>query len=142
MLGAPQRVSGVTRFKTDHYTILTARPCSATAKPGSSPHAAHGVAATKPAHGCRICFECKEGQAMIDHPHVLAEQFPDKTEALAKLKADDPEMAELAESYDALSVEIHRGETNIEPMDDFHLENLKKRRLTVLDKIANRLAAA
>lgn len=79
---------------------------------------------------------------MIENPHTLPEQFPEKAEALAQLASSDPAFAELARSYDALSVEIYRGETNVEPMDDFRLENLKKKRLSLLDDIATRLAAA
>jgi uncharacterized protein YdcH (DUF465 family) len=35
-----------------------------------------------------------------------------------------------------------RAETNEAPTDDFHLEDMKKRRLSMLDEISRRLQAA
>lgn len=72
-------------------------------------------------------------------PHELAEAFPDKAEVVRKLRAEDAHFARLADEYHELNRTIHRGETDVEPMDDFHLEELKKRRLALLDEIAARL---
>ncbi len=72
-------------------------------------------------------------------PHELAEAFPDKAERIRALKAEDAHFARLAEQYHEINRTIHRGETNVEPMDDFHLEDLKKQRLALLDDIRTRL---
>ena len=69
-------------------------------------------------------------------PHALPEAFPEHADALRRLRREHPHFAKLAECYDAVNEQIHRGETNIEPMDDFHLEDLRKERLRLLDEMA------
>lgn len=69
-------------------------------------------------------------------PHELAEEFPDKVEKMRELRASNPHFAKIAEQYHELNRTIHRGETDVEPMDDFHLEDLKKKRLALLDEIS------
>lgn len=77
---------------------------------------------------------------MSHTPHELHEEFPDKVQRIHDLRASDAHFARLADTYHALNREIHRGDTNVEPMDDFHLEDLKKRRLALLDEISTHLA--
>lgn len=72
-------------------------------------------------------------------PHELHEEFPDKADTIRELRANNRHFAKLTEEYHELNRTIHRGETDIEPMDDFHLEDLKKRRLALLDEIAGHL---
>lgn len=72
---------------------------------------------------------------MSHTPHELAAEFPDKADQIHELKESDAHFRKLADSYHDLNREIHRGETNVEPMDDFHLEDLKKQRLALLDEI-------
>ena len=74
-------------------------------------------------------------------PHELHEEFPEHAEAIHTLKTTDPHFARLADRYHEVNREIHRGETNVEPMDDFHLEDLKKQRLHMLDEIKGLLPA-
>jgi len=71
-----------------------------------------------------------------DYPHELPEAFPEKIEVLEALRASNPHFAELADRYHALNAEIVRAETNEEPTSDFRLEDMKKRRLVLLDEIA------
>jgi uncharacterized protein YdcH (DUF465 family) len=73
-------------------------------------------------------------------PHELAAEFPDRIDALHALKQSDAHFARLADDYHALNREIHRAESGVAPVDDFALENLKKRRLALLDEIAAQLA--
>ncbi len=73
---------------------------------------------------------------MSHTPHELAEQLPEFAEAIAARKLSDNHFAKLADSYHALNREIHRGETNVEPMDDMHLVELRKQRLALLDRSA------
>lgn len=78
---------------------------------------------------------------MTHVPHELQEEFPELADRIAAQRAKDPHFARLADSYHELNREIHRGETNVEPMDDFHLEELKKKRLALLDELKGILAA-
>lgn len=78
---------------------------------------------------------------MSHTPHELHEEFPDKAEKIHQLKVSNTHFAKLADTYHSLNRTIHRAETDIEPMDDFHLEDLKKQRLKLLDEINALLAA-
>jgi len=78
---------------------------------------------------------------MSHTPHELAEEFPEHADTLHALKTSDAHFARLFEDYHTLNREIHRAETDVQPMDDFALEDLKKRRLAMLDEIKARLSA-
>ena len=78
---------------------------------------------------------------MTHTPHELHEEFPDQVDKIHALKLSDAHFAKLAEEYHEINRDIHRGETRVEPMDDFHLEELKKKRLALLDQIRGALAA-
>jgi len=69
-------------------------------------------------------------------PHELPEAFPDKISAMHDLRANDAHFVRLADRYHVINREIHRAETNIEPVSDTHLEDLKKHRLALLDEIS------
>lgn len=73
---------------------------------------------------------------MSHTPHELAEVFPEQADQIHKLRESEPHFAKISEEYHALNREIHRGETDVEPMDDLHLEDLKKKRLALLDEIS------
>lgn len=73
---------------------------------------------------------------MAHTPNELSDIFPDKTDQIHALKMENPEFSGLFDKYHNLTREIHRGETNVEPMDDFHLEDLRKERLQLLDRIS------
>jgi uncharacterized protein len=72
---------------------------------------------------------------MTDTPHELNEEFPEFRARIHDLKVESPHFRKLHEEYHALNREIHRGETNIEPMDDFRMEGLRKQRLKLKDEI-------
>lgn len=72
---------------------------------------------------------------MSHTPHELADTFPDKTDRIHTLKTENAHFRKLADQYHELNREIHRGETNVEPMSDGHLEELKKHRLALLDEL-------
>jgi uncharacterized protein YdcH (DUF465 family) len=74
--------------------------------------------------------------------HELHEEFPEKAEAIRTLKGANAHFARIAGAYHDLNRSIHRIETDIEPADDATLENLKKKRLSLKDQIAQILAAA
>lgn len=78
---------------------------------------------------------------MSHTPHELAEQLPEFAEAIAARKLSDAHFAKRADAYHELNREIHRGETDVEPMDDLHLVELRKKRLALLDEIRGLLTA-
>ena len=72
---------------------------------------------------------------MSHTPHELAAEFPNKADKISALRQENAHFKKLSDDYHELNRQIHRGETNVEPMDDFHLEELKKQRLKMLDEI-------
>lgn len=79
---------------------------------------------------------------MSNTPHTLAEEFPGKIELIHKLKVSDAHFARLLDQYDDVNDQVHLAETNVQPMDQFEEEKLRKRRLQIKDAIAEALAAA
>ena len=75
-------------------------------------------------------------------PHDLHEEFPEDTALLHTLKLSDARFQKLSESYHEINRAIHRAETDVEPIADSALEDLKKQRLAMLDEVASLLAAA
>ncbi len=72
---------------------------------------------------------------MSHTPHELAEEFPDKAERIHALKKSDPHFAKLVDEYHEVNRAVHRAETNIEPTDDLHEDQLRKQRLVLKDQI-------
>jgi uncharacterized protein YdcH (DUF465 family) len=77
---------------------------------------------------------------MSNTPHTLAEEFPGMVETIHKLKVSNPKFARLLLDYDQVNDEIHLAETNVQPMDQFEEEKLRKRRLQIKDAIAEALS--
>ena len=73
-------------------------------------------------------------------PHELAQDFPDKVEAIQRLKQENPHFARLAEEYHTINRQVHRSETNVEPMEDLAEQELRKRRMHLKDEIVQMLA--
>jgi len=73
---------------------------------------------------------------MTNTPNELSEQFPEAVEKMHDLKMTDAHFAKLFEDYHELNRAIHRAETNVEPTDDFHMEDMRKQRLAMLDEIS------
>ena len=78
---------------------------------------------------------------MTHVPHELAEEFPESLARISELKQHDPHFGHLFEEYHAVNRAIHRAETDLEPTDDFHMQEMRKKRLTLKDQIARILAA-
>lgn len=72
---------------------------------------------------------------MSHTPHELAEEFPAQVDALHKLKTSDPHFAQMADRYHEVNRAIHRAETNVEPTDDLHMEEMRKERMRLKDAI-------
>ena len=72
---------------------------------------------------------------MADTPHQLHEEFPEYRDRMHQLKESNAHFRRLQDEYHDVNRKIHRAETNIEPTDDFHMEDLRKRRLRLKDEI-------
>lgn len=78
---------------------------------------------------------------MSNTPHTLGEEFPGQMEAIHALKVSDANLARVLIEYDEVNDQIHRAETNIEPVSDEFEATLRKRRLALKDIIAAAIAA-
>mgnify|MGYP001801639823 CR=1 FL=1 len=73
---------------------------------------------------------------MSHTPHELAEEFPDKVDAMHKMKETDAHFARLFDEYHEINRAVHCAETNIEPTDDLHMGEMRKQRMALKDQIA------
>jgi hypothetical protein len=78
---------------------------------------------------------------MSNTPHELAEEFPDAVEKMRELKMNNGHFARLFDEYHDVNRSIHRAETDIEPTDDFHMEEMRKQRMRLKDEIYGMLSA-
>ncbi len=74
-------------------------------------------------------------------PHELAEEFPDHVALISSLKASDPHFARICDDYHKVNREVHRAETDIQPTDDFTIQDLRKKRLALKDEVWHMLKA-
>ncbi len=72
---------------------------------------------------------------MSKTPHELADEFPDHVGTMHHLKATDAHYVKLADEYHVLNRAIHRAETDIEPLDDFHVTEMRRKRMQLKDEI-------
>ncbi len=79
---------------------------------------------------------------MSHTPHELAEEFPDKTDAMHALKESDAHFARLADEYHEVNRAVHRAETNVEPMEELAEVDLRKKRAALKDEIWGILSKA
>ncbi len=75
-------------------------------------------------------------------PHELHEEFPEAAEQIHTLKTSNAHFANLADRYHTINRSIHRMETEVEPVADETLEDLKKQRLQLKDEIFKMLQDA
>ena len=78
---------------------------------------------------------------MTNTPHELHEEFPEHTDRIHTLKGSDAHFARLAEEYHQINRAVHRAETNLEPVDQFTEETMRKQRLALKDEIYRMLSA-
>ncbi|CUH87232.1 hypothetical protein PH5382_01157 [Phaeobacter sp. CECT 5382] len=79
---------------------------------------------------------------MSNTPHELAEEFPDKVDAMSKLKQSDSHFSKLADDYHEVNRAVHRAETNVEPVEELVEVELRKKRGALKDEIWGILAKA
>lgn len=75
-------------------------------------------------------------------PHELAEEFPQEIDNIHLLKEIDPHFARLVDDYHEVNRAVHRAETNVEPTDDLHEDELRKKRMALKDEIWRNLSKA
>jgi uncharacterized protein len=78
---------------------------------------------------------------MTHTPHDLLAEFPDEGAILHELKTANAHFRQRADAYHHLNQEIHRIEAGIDAASDARLEDLKKRRLILLDEVSQIIAA-
>ena len=72
---------------------------------------------------------------MSHTPHELSEEFPELAEKMSALKVANAHFAKLADQYHDLNRQVHRAETNVEPMDTLAEAQLRKERAALKDEI-------
>ncbi len=72
---------------------------------------------------------------MSHTPHELAADFPEHAEQISALKQSDAHFARLVEKYHDINREVHRAETDVTPMGDFAMSDLRKQRMALKDEI-------
>jgi uncharacterized protein YdcH (DUF465 family) len=78
---------------------------------------------------------------MSHTPHELAADFPELADRIHELKESDPHFARLMEEYHELNRRVHRAETNVEPMEDLALVEIRKQRAALKDDLYRMLKA-
>ena len=78
---------------------------------------------------------------MSHTPHELLEEFPDKADKIHALKTSDAHFAKLADEYHSVNRAVHRAETDVEPTDDAHMQEMRKQRMMLKDQIWSMLSA-
>ena len=72
---------------------------------------------------------------MGNTPHEIHDEFPEHADRIHDLKESNAHFARLIDDYHEVNREIHRAETNVEPTDDFHMAEMRKKRLALKDEI-------
>lgn len=72
---------------------------------------------------------------MLGEPHDLLHEFPELTDKIDQLRADDDIFSELMSRYDALDIRIRDLEGLGQPVADETMEDLKKERLALKDEL-------
>ncbi|MBW4985168.1 YdcH family protein [Mameliella sp. CS4] len=78
---------------------------------------------------------------MSHTPHELTEEFPELADKMHALKQSNAHFAKLADEYHEVNRQVHRAETNIEPMEQLAEEQLRKQRAALKDEIYALLSA-
>lgn len=72
---------------------------------------------------------------MLGESHDLLHEFPDLENKIAALRADKPEFARLMDDYDTLDARVRNFEELGTPVADETIEELKKERLLLKDRL-------
>jgi len=79
---------------------------------------------------------------MSNTPHEIHDEFPEYADKIHSLKVSNEHFAGLLENYRDVNRAIHRAETEVEPVGDAHMEDMRKRRMVLKDEIYGMLTKA
>lgn len=79
---------------------------------------------------------------MSHTPHELAEEFPEHVARMHDLKVSNAHFAKLFDEYHDVNRQIHRAETNVEPVEELAEVEMRKTRMRLKDEIYAMLSAA
>ena len=74
--------------------------------------------------------------------HELSQEFPEHNERMQLLRATDADFAELYNAYHETNQAVLRAESDEEPTDDNHLNELRHARVRLKDSIYSKLTSA
>ncbi len=66
-------------------------------------------------------------------PHELAADFPELAQAIHERKVSDPHFARLLDEYHEINRQVHRAETEVEPISEMAEVGLRKERARLKD---------
>ncbi|MDJ0626665.1 MAG: YdcH family protein [Rhodobacter sp.] len=78
---------------------------------------------------------------MSHTPHELHEEFPNHSTRIHELKETNAHFAKLMDEYHEMNRAVHRAETNVEPVDQFTEEDMRKKRMVLKDELYRMLSA-
>lgn len=78
---------------------------------------------------------------MSNTPHELASDFPEHAARMSELRSQDAHFARLLDQYHDINRAVHRAETDIEPVSDLFMQDLRKQRMALKDEIYGLLTA-
>jgi len=79
---------------------------------------------------------------MLGESHDVEHEFPEFHDQIEALRAEDMDFSELMDKHDHLDQEIRELEERGQPVADEYMENMKKERALLKDKIYAALRAA
>ena len=74
-------------------------------------------------------------------PHELTEEFPELTDKIHQMKTQNAHFSKLFDEYHEINRAVHRAETDVEPTEDLHLEDMRKQRMVLKDELYGLLTA-
>lgn len=77
---------------------------------------------------------------MLGESHQLLHEFPNHAEKIADMRSSNEVFHHLMDEYDWLDSHIRSLEEVSMPVSDFHIEEMKKRRVHLKDKLYNILS--
>ena len=78
---------------------------------------------------------------MSNTPHELAADFAEHAALIHHLRETDGHFLRISNEYHEVNRSVHRAETDVEPTDDVHMEEMRKQRLALKDELYAMLTA-
>jgi uncharacterized protein YdcH (DUF465 family) len=72
---------------------------------------------------------------MLGEMHDILHEFPNLEEKITQLHDANPEFSQMMDEHDQLDQKIRELEEHDQPTSDFHMEELKKKRALLKDRI-------